>query len=549
MHDIINGTNRYQLPFLVFSTVDANRNLKAVAQAILPDETTASHSWALSQFIECMGNMDGVVILTDYDPAIGAALEDELPDAVHLLCRWHQSECIAKNCRARIGSEFEQFKSQFLKVRDELSVEAFESGWVNLLANYPMVSSYMRGTWYQVRCKWASAWTQKRFTAGMKTTSGAESINAIIRKMLKANTNTSLVQLFQSFDAHFGSQVVENHTNQAMGQPGPSFRVAFQQFEEPLELLRRFCAPKSFNEALELCNHALSFRVKQCSEQEIEQEIGVRRLNAFRKWIDASQEIFALQSVLSARNTAEVLVVVLPDHSTLCSCMRMVTMGLPCVHFWATMLASPRVGFTLALLNPRWITNLQEALPGHFSYPRKWSMQQRMKVPIGFGECITPLIEIPLPRKQRGMSEVKSTRRMFADCMALTRRAFSSAAGDPSRVQELYSSLRKLQGNKATTQLKNESQETCYMENPLVTKPKGRPRGSRIPSSSENKKMKTSKNVGASAPNQEDPDPTRTGRICSNCDEVGHNRRTCNALCRHCKFNADGHVPKECPQK
>jgi hypothetical protein len=60
------------------------------------------------------------------------------------------------------------------------------------------------------------------------------------------------------------------------------------------------------------------------------------------------------------------------------------------------------------------------------------------------------------------------------------------------------------------------------MENPVVIKPKGRRRGSRIPSWSETMKKRPRKNVGVSVPNQVDPDSTKTEPTCSNCvlDEI-----------------------------
>jgi hypothetical protein len=44
IHNVMNGTNRYQLPLLIFTTMDRNRKLQAIAQAILPDETIPSYS-------------------------------------------------------------------------------------------------------------------------------------------------------------------------------------------------------------------------------------------------------------------------------------------------------------------------------------------------------------------------------------------------------------------------------------------------------------------------------------------------------------------------
>jgi hypothetical protein len=223
----MNGTNRYQLPLLIFTTMDRNRKLQAIAQAILPDETIPSHSWALTQFLACMGHNENLSILTDFDRAVDAAMEDVLPGAAHLLCTWHQSECIWKNCRSKRGNGFERFKRNFFNVRDSFSEEEFEEKWKSLLASYPVVSNYLSGTWYSVGSKWANAWTQKRFSAGMKTTSGAESINSVVRRVMKCNTNSTLVQVYQAFDEYLDTKMeTEQHASPSpLINPGPTFRV------------------------------------------------------------------------------------------------------------------------------------------------------------------------------------------------------------------------------------------------------------------------------------------------------------------------------------
>jgi hypothetical protein len=85
---------------------------------ILCSSASSSSAW---------GNIEGVVIITDYDLAVGAAIHEVAPDAVHLLCTWHQIESIAKNCRPAISGEFENFNAQFFRVRDSITGE-FRNG-------------------------------------------------------------------------------------------------------------------------------------------------------------------------------------------------------------------------------------------------------------------------------------------------------------------------------------------------------------------------------------------------------------------------------------
>jgi hypothetical protein len=495
-----------------------------------------------------MGHNENLVILTDFDPAVDAAIEDVLPGAVHLSCIWHQSECIWKNCKSKLGNGFERFKRNFFDVGDSFSEEEFEEKWKSLLASYPVVSNYLSGTWYSVRSKWATAWTQKRFTAGMKTTSGAESINSVVRRVMKCNTNSTLVQVYQAFHKYLDTKMV---TEQYAGpspliNPEPTFRVAFSAFEEALTLIHQFSSSANFNEGVRLCNDAFAFRVENVSALEAEQDLGTKRYAALLPWISASLELFVVRSVLLACKDAEELVVVLPDHSALCTCLKQVMMGVPCVHFWAAMLKSSSLKFTIASLNPRWITNPRLSFPRFFTCATKWSNQNRVLIPAGYGMLIGPLVSSSQPQRVRERTGVHSIGRAYANCMALTRRAFASVAGDPLRAKQMYDSLLQLQAEMDAgqhTAISGNMDE--QLQNPVPAIPKGRPRGSRIPSSSEPRSKKglpQGKLLGIGTGMAQG---TKNGRFCRNCNEVGHHVRTCPASCK-CSSNVDGHRPKDC---
>jgi hypothetical protein len=77
--------------------------------------------------------------------------------------------------------------------------------------------------------------------------------------------------------------------------------------------------------------------------------------------------------------------------------------------------------FKIEALNPRWITDRQMAFPDYFSYPKKWEMLTHIQVPIDFGEHYKSLIVTTQPRAVPMTLKETSTRRFYADRMALTR--------------------------------------------------------------------------------------------------------------------------------
>jgi hypothetical protein len=62
------------------------------------------------------------------------------------------------------------------------------------------------------------------FTAGLKSTSGVESINSVVRRVVQANTNSTLTQLFESLDKYLCGQVHACH--EVGAQPSPASKVA-----------------------------------------------------------------------------------------------------------------------------------------------------------------------------------------------------------------------------------------------------------------------------------------------------------------------------------
>ena len=93
------GTNRFNMPFFIISSVDAFGHSYIVACSLLTDETTDSYALALESFKQLFESSEPMVhaILTDQEQALMNAIETHFPDSKHQLCRWHLEKNMKKN--------------------------------------------------------------------------------------------------------------------------------------------------------------------------------------------------------------------------------------------------------------------------------------------------------------------------------------------------------------------------------------------------------------------------------------------------------------------
>ncbi|CAB5365240.1 unnamed protein product [Rhizophagus irregularis] len=83
----------YRIALSLF--VDFNRNMKNIifAQGLLIDESKKFHSWLFSQILEATG----ILILTDSDPAVDAAVKEIFTNTYPIHCAFHITQNLHKN--------------------------------------------------------------------------------------------------------------------------------------------------------------------------------------------------------------------------------------------------------------------------------------------------------------------------------------------------------------------------------------------------------------------------------------------------------------------
>ncbi|XP_076937279.1 protein FAR1-RELATED SEQUENCE 5-like [Bidens hawaiensis] len=107
-------TNSYNMPFVQIVGVTSTNKTFSIAFAFMQNEKIESYTWVLNCLKLTLDKcMHPRVILTDRELALVNACKEVFPNATQLLCRWHISRNIFKNCRQSIRSKFSSHLQHF----------------------------------------------------------------------------------------------------------------------------------------------------------------------------------------------------------------------------------------------------------------------------------------------------------------------------------------------------------------------------------------------------------------------------------------------------
>nr|XP_017239389.1 PREDICTED: protein FAR1-RELATED SEQUENCE 5-like [Daucus carota subsp. sativus] len=170
-------TNRYAMPFVPFTGVNHHYQSIVFGFALVRDELKTTFEWVLSTWLEAIEGKEPLAIITDQDQAMAAAIESQLPNTSHLLCSWHISNKFPEKLATYYSKE--GFKFDFNNcIYHSLTEVVFEDRWKALILKYNLEGNTWLQGLYALKHKWVEAYTRNTFSAGQKTTSRSEGMNA-----------------------------------------------------------------------------------------------------------------------------------------------------------------------------------------------------------------------------------------------------------------------------------------------------------------------------------------------------------------------------------
>src|SRR6266498_3255231 len=105
IHDNTVKTNHYEIVLSLFVGVDNNYKTRVLAQVLTKYETQADYSWILQCILEATDNLSPIILFTDSDLEIVAAIQVVYPETRHLLCIYHIVENVKKKAKSKLYGE------------------------------------------------------------------------------------------------------------------------------------------------------------------------------------------------------------------------------------------------------------------------------------------------------------------------------------------------------------------------------------------------------------------------------------------------------------
>ncbi|CAG8746628.1 13364_t:CDS:2, partial [Cetraspora pellucida] len=190
-------TNQYQMPLGLFIVIDNKCKTHLACQVLISDETIDTHVWILEHIKKAVDKVP-IVMFTDRDPALDAAIPIVFSETYSAHCIFHIAQNLPKNLKAKLGINWNNFIKQFYECQR----------WNKLLNDFPMTKDYLLRV-LDLKCRsWARAYLYRIFTVGIESTSRVESYNWVIKQQLK--TNSTLCELADRLDERLRDEVQWN---------------------------------------------------------------------------------------------------------------------------------------------------------------------------------------------------------------------------------------------------------------------------------------------------------------------------------------------------
>ena len=166
------------------------------------DEKEATYKWLFEQFFDAHKDLPSIVV-SDHDLAVEAVMNKFYKPVKHLLCLWHITQSLSKYYNFLIAMNYQSLKDDILKLPYIEKPIKFDAAYQKIRdvlkkKNYNKGLQYL-DSMYHIKEKWSRAYLPNIFTGGTRTTSRAESINALIKRYVPTKNDISdSFNLFQT---------------------------------------------------------------------------------------------------------------------------------------------------------------------------------------------------------------------------------------------------------------------------------------------------------------------------------------------------------------
>ncbi|KAL4286283.1 hypothetical protein AHAS_Ahas19G0070700 [Arachis hypogaea] len=448
--DATYGRNKYNLPVVVFSGVNHHNQTCVFGTAMVSCESQESYIWVLRQFLECMQGKAPQSVITDGDPAMRIAIRTVFPDAHHRLCAWH----LLRNSTANISDP--RFTQMFRHcMLADMEIEEFKAYWESMVNECGVREVEWVKDLYTKKHAWATAYICGRFFAGVRTTSRCESLHAKLGRFVESRYGVlEFVRNFQrcvdflrdtedelDFRSWYGTPVLQTEFVELEKSGWTMFtREMFLRYRDSLKrcVCVRIC---EFDDS----DNPHAYTLQKYRRPEMNWKV--------------------YRDHISNRFT--------------CSCMRMESFGIPCVHILSVCVRLDLVEIPESLVL------------------RRWSKAAKLEIHNQCGEQHTAEPSVTYRTRLGAFSQLCKRLGRVACMSDEDFKVYSNKLMSDALFLEIKYGLRPLTDNMTTA-------NDCGVKDPIRVRTKGTARMSQ---------------AGGSAP--------KTKRKCSTCGKLGHRRTRC----------------------
>ena len=100
-------TNRYRMPLFVITGQTGLNTTFYVAFAFMTSEHTEDYQWVLQQLKKLYNKLSlafPLVMATDCEKGLIAAIKLEFPETAHVFCIWHINKNVLTNCKKKFDT-------------------------------------------------------------------------------------------------------------------------------------------------------------------------------------------------------------------------------------------------------------------------------------------------------------------------------------------------------------------------------------------------------------------------------------------------------------
>ena len=124
--------------------IDGSGKSKCCMLGLMDSEKGDEFAWFFQQVKLALGEGNFMkTLFTDGDVAIMSAAARELPRVLHRLCSFHIHQNLNTKLAGRLGADFTDFMTSFVRCEYQPAAELFYARWALLKEDYPEAVDYL----------------------------------------------------------------------------------------------------------------------------------------------------------------------------------------------------------------------------------------------------------------------------------------------------------------------------------------------------------------------------------------------------------------------